>query len=258
MFSGRLRAEGRTRRESPPPQRELLDEVSHELRTPLNAIIGFAQLLAADSLSASQRDSLDQILLGAHHMLAITGRLLESTSTPVEAIRPVELGELLEGVATLCGPLAAEQALEMHVAPSADRCWALCDRAGLTQVLLNLISNAVKYNRPGGSITAGVMPEGDRVRLAISDTGIGIDGTRLGQLFQPFERLDAPQRGIEGTGLGLSLSRTLIESMGGTIEVRSERGRGSTFSVSLRSASPPDVVPTAGDRRHLRRVAPAC
>lgn len=222
---------------------ELVRRVSHELRTPLNAIIGFAQLLEADSLSASQLESLEQIMLGAQHLLELTGQLLEISSAESERHRaatvPVEVGTLARRAVALCGPLAAQQGLDLRVACGSEEHWAICEPRGLTQVLLNLISNAVRYNRPGGSIEIGLQSGAGVFRLEVSDTGIGIDPDQLGRLFRPFERLDAAERGIEGTGLGLALSRSLIESMGGAIEVDTEPGVGSTFSVRLRSVPAP-------------------
>jgi signal transduction histidine kinase len=260
MFS-RFRSTGRVQPGGPTSgPSELLGRVSHELRTPLNAIIGFAQLLEADPLSAAQRECLEQIMAGAQHMLAVAGQLLESSSARVAKLETLELGAVVADAMTLCRPLAAAQALELGSAPQLHERWATADASAVTQVLLNLLSNAIKYNRPGGSISIDLLAEGDFTRIEVSDTGIGIDGNRIGRLFQPFERLDAPARGIEGAGLGLALSKALVEAMGGTIEARSEPQRGSTFSVRLRSAPPPSEATAAAERPPVQsrhRVAAA-
>jgi signal transduction histidine kinase len=239
---------------------EVLGRVSHELRTPLNAIIGFAQLLEADPLSDAQRECLEQIMAGAQHMLAVAGQLLESASARVATLETLELGALVADAVALCRPLAAAQALQLRSAPLLEERWATGNPSAVTQVLLNLLSNAIKYNRPGGSISIDVLADGDFTRVDVSDTGIGIHRDRIGRLFQPFERLDAPARGIEGTGLGLALSRTIAEGMGGTIEARSEPQRGSTFSVRLRSAPPPSATAPVAECRPARsrhRIAAA-
>jgi signal transduction histidine kinase len=260
MFSRFRRPGIRARGESQTVERELLLLVSHELRTPLNAIIGFAQLLQADSLNDAQRECLEHIRQGASHMLEVTAQLLASSGAArLEAAEPVELTALVAGAAALCGPLAAGQGLELRVDPTEER-WAMVDARGVTQVLLNLISNAIRYNRPGGSIAITLQAEGETIRLDVADTGIGIEPASIGCLFRPFERLGAGERGIEGTGLGLAMSRAIVEGMGGAIEVCSEPGLGSTFSLRLPTAPSPlgatgVPAPRVGDAR--RRAVPA-
>jgi signal transduction histidine kinase len=253
MFSRFLSTRNREPRGLASPPGELLSRVSHELRTPLNAIIGFAELLGADPLNEAQRECLEQVMAGAQHMLAVAGQLLESSSAQVETLEPLELGALVADAVALCRPLAAAPALELRSAAPLEGLWATGNARALTQVLLNLLSNAIKYNRPGGSISIELLRDGDFIRIEVSDTGIGISEDRIGRLFQPFERLDAPARGIEGTGLGLALSRALVEGMDGTIEARSEPQRGSTFSVRLRSSPPPGTVTAVAGRRRAGR-----
>jgi signal transduction histidine kinase len=260
MLSRFLRADRGEPGGSTAPPNELLGRVSHELRTPLNAIIGFAQLLEADPLSDAQRECLEQIMAGAQHMLAVAGQLLQSSSARVATLETLELGALVADAAALCQPLAAAQALELRCARPLEERWATGDPSAVMQILLNLLSNAIKYNRPGGSISVELLAEGDFTRVEVSDTGIGIHPNRVGRLFQPFERLDAPARGIDGTGLGLALSRTLVEAMGGTIEVRSIPQRGSTFAVRLRSMPAPPAATALAAHRPARgghRVAAA-
>ncbi len=135
---------------------------------------------------------------------------------------------------SLCAPLAAGESLTVTVDAGEEPLRVQADSRRLKQVLLNLISNAIKYNRPGGSITVRARPDGaDGVRLDVIDSGIGMTFQQLNRLFQPFERLDAPLRGIDGNGLGLAVSRALIEAMDGTIDVASTPGDGSVFSVRL-------------------------
>ncbi len=222
---------------------EALSRVSHELRNPLNAILAFGQLLALDELSDSQRHSVEQILAGGRHLLALLEDLLELSRLAGENLelseRPVDAADEIAQAAALYGPLVAEQSLTLSVEPGEAPLWALADPRRLKQVLLNLISNAIKFNRAGGSITlrAAADPDG-RVRIDVIDTGIGMRGQELARAFAPFERLDARQRGIEGNGLGLAVSRGLAEAMGGSLEVVSTPGVGSVFSLRLPAASP--------------------
>jgi CheY-like chemotaxis protein len=152
---------------------------------------------------------------------------------------------------SLIRPLAAQRDVEVSDGDARDDYYVLADRQRLTQVLLNLLSNAVKYNRKGGTVTVALEPcgpDGDEsIRIHVRDTGIGIAPARMDQLFPPFERLGAEQSEVEGTGLGLALSQRLVEAMGGTLEVESEQGVGSTFTVELpRVESPVQRLAGAG------------
>jgi signal transduction histidine kinase len=215
---------------------QALSRASHELRTPLNAILGFGQLLALDELNDSQRHSVDQIMAGGRHLLALIEDLLD-VSRPDAAglnLAPVDIAAQIEEAVALCQPLAASESLNVTVDTGDEPLSALADARRLKQVLLNLISNAIKYNRPGGSITICARPDGvDGVRIDVIDSGVGMSYQQLVRLFQPFERLDAPVRGIEGNGLGLAVSKSLVEAMNGTIDVASNPGAGSVFSVRL-------------------------
>ena len=146
----------------------------------------------------------------------------------------------------------------MTVDAGAEPLWALADARRLKQVLLNLISNAIKYNRPGGSVTIRARPDGaDGVRIDVIDSGVGMSYQQLTRLFQPFERLDAPARGIEGNGLGLAVSRSLVEAMNGTIDVASNPGAGSVFSVRLLAAEavPAEALPGGAAAEPLLQAA---
>jgi CheY-like chemotaxis protein len=219
---------------------DFLSRMSHELRTPLNSILGFGQLLQLESLPVSAGDSVDRIVNAGRHLLALINEVLEISR--IEAggqpllVEPVHCcGPLTEAV-DLVRPLAAERdiALEQDLHAGLFE-FVLADYQRLKQVVLNVLTNAVKYNRVGGSvrITLQVMP-GRLLRYRFADTGRGIAADDLERAFLPFERLDADSTDAEGTGLGLALSRGLIEAMGGAIGVESSaKGVGSTFYVDL-------------------------
>jgi signal transduction histidine kinase/CheY-like chemotaxis protein len=219
---------------------DFLSKMSHELRTPLNAILGFAQLLEMGELEAEERDGVDHILTGGRHLLELINEILDLSR--IEAggltisLEPVNVKGVVRESLELIAPLAARRDIELrgHVAET-ERRHLLADRQRLKQVLLNLLSNAVKYNRQGGRVDLR-MDEADapaQLRILIADTGPGISPQQMEYLFVPFERLGADQGAIEGTGLGLTLSRGLIEAMGGRLGVDSVVGQGSTFWVEL-------------------------
>jgi signal transduction histidine kinase len=229
---------------------QAFSRASHELRTPLNAILGFGQLLALDELNDSQRHSVDQIMAGGRHLLALIEDLLDVSRLDSKGLdlQPVDVAALIDDAVSLCAPLAAGESLTVAVDAGEAPLRAWVDPRRLKQVLLNLISNAIKYNRPGGSITVRARPDGaDGVRLDVVDSGVGMTFQQLSRLFRPFERLDAPLRGIEGNGLGLTVSKALVEAMDGTIDVASTPGDGSVFSVRLLAA---EAVPAAGAPAH--------
>ncbi len=214
--------------------REAVSRVSHELRTPLHAILGFGQLLALDSLSDSQRDSVEQIIAGGRHLLTLIEDLLDISRVGELSHDAVEVGEEIAHVAALCRPLAAERSLTVNVELPEEPLTMLADRRRLKQILLNLISNAIKYNRHGGRLTLRADTDPDhQVRIEVIDTGRGMTEDELARVFTPFERLDAARRGIEGNGLGLAVSKALAEAMGGAIEVASTPGQGSAFTLRL-------------------------
>jgi signal transduction histidine kinase len=222
---------------------EALSRAGHELRTPLNAILGFGQLLALDELNESQRHSVEQIMAGGRHLLALIEDLLDLSRLDPSGLelQPVEVEAHIAEAVSLCAPLATEASLTITVDAGDGTLWALAEPRRLKQVLLNLISNAIKYNRPGGSVTVRARPDGPEcVRVDVIDSGVGITYQQLTRLFQPFERLDASARGIEGNGLGLAVSKALVEAMLGTIDVASNPGAGSVFSVRLFA---PESVP---------------
>jgi signal transduction histidine kinase len=217
---------------------EFLSRMSHELRTPLNAILGFAQLLELDAESAEQRESVGHILRAGRHLLGLINEILDISR--IEAgrlqlsLEPVPVQETVRQAIDLVQPSAADARVTVRAEAIGERLHVLADRQRLQQVLLNLLSNGVKYNRAGGTVTvACIERSGHRVRIDVTDTGQGITADKIERLFTPFDRLGAEASAVEGTGLGLSLSKSLVEAMGGTLQVRSRPGVGCTFSVDL-------------------------
>lgn len=219
---------------------DFLSRMSHELRTPLNSILGFGQLLQMERLPGDAAENVDQVVKGGRHLLALINEVLEITQIEAGAHRmslePVHACEPLGDALELVRPLAAECGIELVRDLHAGLYrYVMADRQRLMQVLLNLLANAVKYNRAGGTVTATFAVVGDdRLRFRIADTGHGIDEADLDKIFLPFERLAAARAGAEGTGLGLTLSRRLVEAMAGAIGVeRTAKGEGTVFFVEL-------------------------
>ena len=204
--------------------------MSHELRTPLNAILGFAQLLDLDDLDTEQRDNLGHIMSGARHLLSLINEVLDIAA--IEAgrlslsLEPVALADVAAETVSLIRPLADQHQIVLVGPNVACTTHVLGDRQRLKQVLLNLLSNAVKYNREGGSVHLACEPvPGERLRIKVTDTGLGIVPEALERLFVPFERVASQPSAIEGTGLGLPLSKRLAEAMGGALELVSTPSR---------------------------------
>ncbi|MCU0650285.1 MAG: PAS domain S-box protein [Gemmatimonadaceae bacterium] len=223
---------------------EFLSRMSHELRTPMNSILGFAQLLTRAELPAAHAKSTGHILKAGRHLLALINDVLELSR--IEAgrerfsIEPVALAPVLREAVGLVRPLAEQHEITMHDAQVADDVYVLADRQRLVQVLLNLLGNAIKYNRPRGSVRLRcVARPGARLGVQIEDTGLGVATDRLHQLFTPFARLGAEQTEVEGTGLGLALSQRLADAMGGSLVLESTAPDGSVFSLELQTASDP-------------------
>ena len=231
---------------------EFLSRTSHELRTPLSAIIGFGQLLQMEDLSDDDRESVDHIVRAGRHLLSLINEVLDiakiETGVVSLSVEPVQLADVVDEAVALVGAQAEEREITMAVAVPPDLA-VHADRQRLEQIVLNLLTNAVKYNTHGGRVdvaaavvgpvanegtnggapTASSPHDADRVRLSVTDTGPGIAADEIARLFEPFERFDAATRGIDGTGVGLALSKALTEAMSGEVGVQSTVGEGSTF-----------------------------
>lgn len=220
-----------------------LSRMSHELRTPLNAILGFGQLLEMGGLGTDESEFVAHILKSGRHLLSLINEILDIAR--VEAgradfsIEPVCLGQAIGESCAMLLPLAAQANISFNVErESIDSTHVMADVQRLKQVAINLLSNGVKYNREGGrvDISCESTPQGN-TRILFKDTGRGISPEDMEKLFTPFQRLDADSQSIEGSGLGLVLSRNLVEAMGGTLTMESVVGEGSTFIIELPTAT---------------------
>ncbi len=234
---------------------EFLSNMSHELRTPLNAIIGFGQLLAMPEVmarEAAQRQVfVDHIVDAGRHLLALINEILnlaqiEAGKVEVRLER-VALDELFAECSAMLGPIAAQRGIDMRFPPRGAVALR-ADRMRLKQVLLNLLSNAIKYNRDGGSVRVDCAEAAGRVRIHVRDSGFGLSAEQVGALFQPFNRLGQETGVAEGSGIGLVVTKRLVELMGGEMGVESKLGVGSVFFVEL----PAD---DSGDGRRTRAFA---
>lgn len=210
--------------------------MNHELKTPLNAILGFADLLR-EELPPSEAEFAQHIHTAGHHLLALIGDVLDLAQVEAGKVdlhpEQIDLAELVDECRTMTAPVARSFKVEVLVAPGLNLA-VLADRRRTRQIVINLISNGCKYNRPGGSLTISATPAAaGRIAIHFVDTGIGIDAADLGRIFEPFTRVGARRGEVEGTGLGLAHSRKLANLMGGDISVLSMPGQGSTFTLFL-------------------------
>lgn len=216
---------------------EFLSRMSHELRTPLNSILGFAQLLELDELTGEQRDSLAQIRRGGQHLLQLINEVLDIARIEEGRLalsrEQVGIAEVVNEVCGLLRPLAETRKVDVSlVSDGRAGDMVLADRQRLRQILLNLVSNAIKYNRTGGSVVISYLLDEDVITISVADTGPGISPEQAELAFAPFERLGAETSEIEGTGIGLTLSRHLAEIMGGSLRLKSGP-EGSVFMLDL-------------------------
>jgi signal transduction histidine kinase/ActR/RegA family two-component response regulator len=224
---------------------EFLSRVSHELRTPLNAVLGFTELLERSELTPEQREATEQVARAGQHLLALVNDVLDVTA--IEAgrlalsVEPVAVRDVMREAVELTASHAQASGISLTAELDGIGGWhVVADVRRLRQILVNLLSNAIKFNRPGGKVTVRAARDGNGgISIAVSDTGPGIAEQDLPKLFEPFERLDAALAGIEGSGMGLALSRGLAEAMGGSLTVESSKGTGTTFSVTLPETSAP-------------------
>ncbi|HZF79433.1 MAG TPA: CHASE domain-containing protein [Rubrivivax sp.] len=234
---------------------EFLSRMSHELRTPLNAMIGFAQLLGLDReppLAQHQREWTQEIQRAGWHLLEMINETLDLARIESGAaqlkMEPIALAPLVRTCQAMVSNPAAQRGIRIEHAIAPDATGALGDATRLKQVLINLLSNAVKYNRQGGEVTVSTrrvrIDDTEWVEIAVADSGLGMTPTQVGGLFQPYNRLGREKTGIEGTGIGLVISRRLSELMGGTLEASSQPARGSTFTLRLPAAEPAALPPS--------------
>jgi PAS domain S-box-containing protein len=225
---------------------EFLSSMSHELRTPMNAVLGYAELLLQNKkepISPRQQRQINQILKSGQHLLNLINDILDLSrieSGRVElAIKDLALDKIVGECLSLVEAIAGRNRISIqNLTRQKSPLVVHCDDVRLKQALVNLLSNAIKFNRTGGKVIVDQEERRDgMVRISIQDTGDGIAPSRHRELFEPFSRLDATQRGIEGTGIGLAISKQLIERMGGRIGFASEVGVGSTFWIDVPSAT---------------------
>jgi PAS domain S-box-containing protein len=215
---------------------EFMSRMSHELRTPLNSVLGFAQILQMELQSSEDLELVDHVYKSGQHLLTLINEVLDISRVESGNIgltlESVNLQEVVAECLDIIGPQASDRGVGIAFNDSFDHS-VLADHLRLKQVILNLLSNAIKYNRSHGSVTIECAVQGNAVRFSVSDTGFGIEPDLRERLFTAFDRLDAASRGIEGTGLGLTLSKTLVEAMGGKLGFETEVDAGSTFWFEL-------------------------
>ena len=243
---------------------EFLSSMSHELRSPLNAILGFAQLMESDATPATpaQKTSIDEILRAGWYLLELINEILDLAQIESGKLslspEPTSLAEVIVECQAMIEPQAQPRGIRMTFPRFDAPCFVAADRTRLKQVLINLLSNAIKYNTAGGTVVvdcAGSTAE--RIRLNVRDSGAGLSPEKLAQLFQPFNRLGREHGAEQGTGIGLVMSKRLVELMGGVLGVESSVGVGSVFWCDLGLAAPPELEAETGKPPAAVAHAPA-
>lgn len=229
---------------------EFLSRMSHELRTPLNAILGFAQLIdsGTPAPTSRQQHAVEQILKGGWYLLDLINEVLDlalvESGRLVLSNEPISVVEIMHECRTMIEPQATAHGIRISFSAHPLSPYVFADRTRVKQVLINLLMNAIKYNRIGGTVAVdfSVQPE-QKLRISVHDSGVGLTPEQQGQLFQPFNRLGKEGGGEEGTGIGLVVTKRLMELMGGVIGVESEAGVGSVFWIELALSSPARLDP---------------
>ncbi len=246
---------------------DFLSSMSHELRSPLNAILGFAQLMNSDSPppTPSQTASIDQILNAGWYLLELINEILDLAQIESGKLalsrEPTSLADVMLECQAMIEPQGEKRGIRMTFPDSGTPYFVDADRTRLKQVLINLLSNAIKYNQPNGTVVVEyAMNTPQRVRVSVTDSGAGLPPEMLQQLFQPFNRLGQERSTEEGTGIGLVMSKRLVEMMGGIIGVDSTVGMGSVFWFELNSTNEPqleaDLTPSLVAREQIATVVP--
>ncbi len=243
---------------------EFLSSMSHELRTPLNAVLGFAQLMASEvpPPAIHQQRSIDQILKGGWYLLRLINEILDLSMIESGKVtmsqEAMSLTDVLQDCKGMIEPQAAKRGISLTF-PSFDHAFYVhADRTRVKQVMINLLSNAIKYNTNGGSVMVQCVAIGEhRVRISVKDTGIGLAPDQLDQLFQPFNRIGQQDSAEEGTGIGLVVTKQLVELMNGKIGVDSTVGIGTVFWVELEAAAAPTLELANIEEGLLERRTPA-
>ncbi|MCB1026771.1 MAG: HAMP domain-containing protein [Microthrixaceae bacterium] len=232
-----------------------LARVSHELRTPINGVLAYAQLMQLDPLDEATADSVEQIINAARHITALVDEFLDVARIEAGAIplnlEPVNPAAIASEVIAMTKPLSEAQGTVISLAAPEDAL-VRADALRLRQAVLNLVSNAIKYGGSGRQVAISVRPSGRRFAIEVADEGPGIPADRLERLFIPFDRLDADDTGKQGSGVGLSVTQQLVELMDGTVEVTSEVGVGTTFTIVLPTPTEVDeaVLPSESEARY--------
>ena len=228
---------------------DFLSSMSHELRSPLNAILGFAQLIESGSppLTPRQKSNIDQILLAGWYLLDLINEILDlaliESGKLLLSLEPMSLNEVMSDCQAMIEPQAQKSGIQLTFPQFDCSYFVKADRTRVKQILINLLSNSIKYNRAGGTVVVNYIANtAERIRISITDTGEGLSGENLAQLFQPFNRLGRETGTEEGTGIGLVVSKRLVELMGGAIGVESTVGKGSVFWIELNRTVAPRIA----------------
>lgn len=238
-MEGQLRSAKEAAERANASKSEFISRISHELRTPLTAILGFSGILIHNKqIADSVRQDIGKINKAGHHLLKLIDDLLDISR--IEAgnlsvsLEPVKLHDLLEETRGLIAPLAEKASIELDIPTVPESLYLYGDYMRLKQVLLNLLSNAVKYNRAGGSVSVQYQVfEPELIRISVIDNGVGIAADKLDQIFQPYNRLGAEKTSVQGTGIGMTITKQIMELMNGDIGVESEAGKGTQFWIEL-------------------------